>query len=108
MILDRWAPRSAIVSSPPPPRPLAPRTAQGFEGFEDAGQALFPGAAAFEAGFQGGQGQRAGGGGQHLGDGADLFGQGGGPGLDGGAGGGSSGGGASSVGGGRRCNGAIG
>ena len=49
MILDRWAPRGAMGSSPPPPRPLAPGAAEGFQGVEDAGQAFFPGAFALEA-----------------------------------------------------------
>ncbi len=70
MILDRWAPRGAIVSSPPPARPLAPGAAEGLQGVEDAGQAFFPGAFALEAGLDGRQGQRGRAGGEPLGSGS--------------------------------------
>ena len=62
---------------------IAPGTAQSLQGFQNAGQAFFPGAFAFEAGFYFAQVQGSGCAGQQLGCGADLQGQGGGPGLKG-------------------------
>ena len=70
-------------ASPPPRIPLAPGAAQGFEGVEDAGQAFFPGAFAFEGGLNSGQGQGGRAGSEQLGDGAHLLGQGGRPRLGG-------------------------
>ena len=50
-------------------------TAQRLQGFQHAWQAALPGSAAFEAGFNVGEGQRHGGGRNHDGDGANLIGQ---------------------------------
>ena len=47
------------MALPAPAVPLAPGSAQSLKGFQDAGQAFFPGAAAFEAGFYGGDGEGA-------------------------------------------------
>ena len=57
------------------------RAAQGFQRLQEGGQAFLPGAAALEARFNGGQGERRGAGGQRIGHGAHLLGQGGGPGV---------------------------
>ena len=67
--------------SAPPALALAAGAAQGFEGFQNARQALFPRAFALEAGLQRVKALRGGGGGQQVGQGADLLGQRGGPGL---------------------------
>jgi hypothetical protein len=57
-----------------------PHPAQGFQRFQNAGQALFPRAFAFEAGFYGGQAQGGACAGQQQSCGADLGEQGVGPG----------------------------
>ena len=51
-----------------------PRPPQRFQRFQNARQAFFPRAFAFEAGFQCGQWHGGGGGRQNLGYGADLLG----------------------------------
>ena len=53
-----------------------PRTAQGFQGFQDAGQAFLPCTTAFEMGFYLGYRHRAWLAGEYLCDGAYLVGQG--------------------------------
>ena len=72
-------------SSSPPRHAVIHRhglcAAQGFEGLQEGGQALLPGATAFEVGFQRGQRERRRAAGQGFGDGADLLGEGGGPGV---------------------------
>ena len=60
--------------------------AQGFQRFQNAGQAFLPRAFGFEVGFNRLQAHGCGCGGQQLSRGADLQGQGAGPGLLGGFG----------------------
>lgn len=72
-------PYPALPRPPPPGFPAG--AAQGFEGEQEGRQGFFPGATAFEGGFDGRQRQRAAVGGQQVGNGAHLLGQAGGPGL---------------------------
>ena len=72
MVLAAWLVSSTrpYPTLAPPAIALKPGAAEGFEDFEDAGQAALPRATALEAGFDGGQRQRGGGCGHRLADGA--------------------------------------